>query len=221
MTTAQITHAQIARALYEAHSSVECLSIEDLRELRKDLATQRSVPPYVIFSDATLRALAMVRPTTLDKLRYIYGIGDMKLRDFGDQFLARIAAYCQTNNVPTDRPVQPKRVKAERRPGSMSRGKSRAFELFREGCDAEEVMGQLGRAKSTVEGYLAEYIEHENPDAIDRFVSPAIVTQVTEAAEKDGTGYLKPIFVALGEKVPYETIRLVMASVNGRKQRGG
>ena len=34
MTTAQITHAQIARALYEAHSSVECLSIEDLRELQ-------------------------------------------------------------------------------------------------------------------------------------------------------------------------------------------
>jgi ATP-dependent DNA helicase RecQ len=61
---------------------------EELRAERKTLATERRVPPYVIFSDATLRELAKKRPKTLVEMRQIYGIGDAKLRDFGDRFLA-------------------------------------------------------------------------------------------------------------------------------------
>ncbi|MBX9723041.1 MAG: RecQ family ATP-dependent DNA helicase, partial [Candidatus Obscuribacterales bacterium] len=60
---------------------------EELRNLRRDLATERRVPPYVIFSDATLRELARIRPRTLSEMRQIHGIGDVKLKDFGDKFL--------------------------------------------------------------------------------------------------------------------------------------
>ncbi|HYH08114.1 MAG TPA: RQC domain-containing protein [Thermoanaerobaculia bacterium] len=54
-----------------------------LRAWRRDEAQERNVPPYVIFSDKTLRELARVRPTTLYELRGIYGIGDAKLEAFG------------------------------------------------------------------------------------------------------------------------------------------
>lgn len=64
---------------------------DELRAVRKELATERRVPPYVIFSDATLRELAKRRPRTLSEMRQIYGIGDVKLRDFGDRFLAIVA----------------------------------------------------------------------------------------------------------------------------------
>jgi ATP-dependent DNA helicase RecQ len=60
---------------------------EELRSLRRDLASARRVPPYVIFSDATLRELAKRRPGTLSEMRQIYGIGDAKLKDLGQQFL--------------------------------------------------------------------------------------------------------------------------------------
>src|SRR5260370_18010644 len=55
---------------------------EVLRGLRRKLAEERQVPPYIIFSDATLRELARVRPSTLEKMRLVYGVGEAKPRDF-------------------------------------------------------------------------------------------------------------------------------------------
>jgi ATP-dependent DNA helicase RecQ len=63
-----------------------------LRVLRKELADERDVPAYVVFSDAVLRAMARDVPTTLGELRAISGVGDRKLADFGERFLAAIAA---------------------------------------------------------------------------------------------------------------------------------
>jgi ATP-dependent DNA helicase RecQ len=63
---------------------------ESLRLLRSRFAKERGVPAYVIFSDATLRELARRRPTSLNGIRETYGVGDVKLRDFGSQFLEAI-----------------------------------------------------------------------------------------------------------------------------------
>jgi len=57
---------------------------EALRVWRREEAHERGVPPYIIFSDRTLRELARVRPTSLHELRGVYGIGDAKLEAFGD-----------------------------------------------------------------------------------------------------------------------------------------
>ncbi|HXH39946.1 MAG TPA: RQC domain-containing protein, partial [Thermoanaerobaculia bacterium] len=69
---------------------------ERLRTWRRSEAEHRGVPPYVIFSDKTLRELARVRPTTLLQLRGIYGIGDAKLEAFGDALVTRIREHCAT-----------------------------------------------------------------------------------------------------------------------------
>ncbi|HEX2123774.1 MAG TPA: RQC domain-containing protein, partial [Thermoanaerobaculia bacterium] len=60
---------------------------EALRKWRRSEAEERGVPPYVIFSDRTLRELARIRPTNRYELRAIYGIGDAKLEAFGDAVL--------------------------------------------------------------------------------------------------------------------------------------
>jgi ATP-dependent DNA helicase RecQ len=59
-----------------------------LRACRKRLAEEQGVPPYVIFHDATLREMLEFRPTTQEQLRNITGVGDSKLKRFGDEFLA-------------------------------------------------------------------------------------------------------------------------------------
>ncbi len=66
---------------------------EELRTLRKRLADERDVPAYVIFPDATLRAMARDLPRNATELRAIAGVGDKKLVDYGDAFLAALAAY--------------------------------------------------------------------------------------------------------------------------------
>jgi ATP-dependent DNA helicase RecQ len=62
-----------------------------LRALRKELADERDVPAYVVFSDATLREMVRAVPRTTAQLRAIGGVGDKKLVDFGARFLATIA----------------------------------------------------------------------------------------------------------------------------------
>ena len=62
-----------------------------LRDLRRRIAAERDVPPYVVFSDAVLRAMAREKPRTPGQLRGISGVGEKKLADFGARFLAAIA----------------------------------------------------------------------------------------------------------------------------------
>ncbi len=84
------SRGQPVGASNEAAGYDEALFTE-LRRVRKELADTRDVPAYVIFSDAVLRDFARVVPRTLSQLRAISGVGDKKLADFGDYFLAAIA----------------------------------------------------------------------------------------------------------------------------------
>jgi ATP-dependent DNA helicase RecQ len=64
---------------------------ESLRAFRRELARSRGVPPYVIFTDRTLVAMANARPTTLDSFARLPGVGAKKLEDLGPIFVAEIA----------------------------------------------------------------------------------------------------------------------------------
>ncbi len=71
-------------------SADERAMFERLRGLRKAIAAEREVPPYVVFSDATLRELARVRPATRAEMLGVKGVGQSKLDAFGEQFLGAI-----------------------------------------------------------------------------------------------------------------------------------
>ena len=62
-----------------------------LKTLRRELATARSVPAYVIFADRTLNEIAAARPTTIEALRGIHGVGEKKLAEFGEAFVAVVS----------------------------------------------------------------------------------------------------------------------------------
>ena len=69
-------HVPAATGLFEA-----------LRTLRKKLAAHDHVPPYMVFSDATLRDMCTVNPATLEEMREVKGVGDLKLKKYGQAFL--------------------------------------------------------------------------------------------------------------------------------------
>ena len=84
-----------------ARSSVETESWQDvdralferLRAVRLETARQRGVPPYVIFHDATLREMARLRPTSIDALLSVKGVGARKADDLGEIFLSAIRGH--------------------------------------------------------------------------------------------------------------------------------
>jgi len=70
---------------------------ERLRQLRKRLADERGVPPYIVFSDVALRQMARDYPASELDFARISGVGDVKLREYGPVFLSEIAAYLAAN----------------------------------------------------------------------------------------------------------------------------
>ena len=82
--------------------SVDTGLFETLRNLRRQLADERRVPAYVLFSDATLRDMARVRPGSPNALLGIRGVGERKLADLGERFLEIIETYCRENRLPLD-----------------------------------------------------------------------------------------------------------------------
>lgn len=66
---------------------------EALRSLRKELATKEKLPPYMIFSDATLTQMATDKPTNLELMKNIRGVGEFKLQKYGEEFLTVIKSY--------------------------------------------------------------------------------------------------------------------------------
>ena len=67
-----------------------CPLFDELRGLRRHIAEERGVPPYLIFSDASLRDMARLRPTTLEQFRDVKGVGDWKLETFGERFVSAV-----------------------------------------------------------------------------------------------------------------------------------
>lgn len=66
---------------------------EALRSLRKELATKEKLPPYMIFSDATLTQMATDKPTDLELMKNIRGVSEFKLQKYGEEFLTVIKSY--------------------------------------------------------------------------------------------------------------------------------
>jgi ATP-dependent DNA helicase RecQ len=202
-----------------AWEGVDSDLFDHLRGWRKGVAESRGVPPHVIFSDMTLRHLASIRPSSLTKMHAIYGMGDAKLREFGDEMLAMILAHCENTGAAVDQPLI--RVAAQREPRRMTPQLSAAFDMFRRGASIEDVMAATGRARSTVGQYLGEFIAEERPSSVAAWVSPERYEVIAEVARRIGLDYLRPVKDELGEDFNYEEIRVVIEHLKRSGPRSG
>jgi ATP-dependent DNA helicase RecQ len=90
-TAASATTASAAAAGAAVPDST--VLFEHLRALRKQLADQHGLPPYVIFHDSTLREMAERRPSTLDQFATLRGVGQGKLARYGERFIAALREH--------------------------------------------------------------------------------------------------------------------------------
>ncbi len=178
---------------------------EALRDLRRAIADERSVPPFVIFSDATLRDLARIRPVSMQAMLGVKGVGERKQADFGARFVECIAAYCREHQVASRGAFS-----VAKPAGVANASRNLAFQLFDQGRSIDEVAATTGRARSTIASYLEEYVDERRPESVERWVQPRVYERVTAAASKVEGNLLKPVFEALDGSVPYDDIRVVM-----------
>ena len=70
-----------------------------LKDLRRDVARRKNLPPYVIFQDPSLEDMATSYPTTVEELKNIKGVGEGKANRYGAEFCQLIARYCEENEI--------------------------------------------------------------------------------------------------------------------------
>ena len=151
-----------------------------LKSLRKDMARKKNLPPYVIFQDMSLEAMATTYPITLEELSLIPGVGAGKARRFGDEFIKLIKTHVEENEI--DRPVDYKvrqmgnksKVKVfiiqgiDRKIDLEELAESRSLE-FSELISELETIVESG-TKINIDYYLDDILEEERQqDAIDFF----------------------------------------------------
>ena len=184
---------------------------EALRQVRAAIAAERDVPAYVIFGDGTLRDMARQRPGSLETMRGVWGVGELKCKDLGPRFLEAIAAHCAGHALETDIAVHAPSGHGGETSKGINAAALAAFDLFRKGYSIQKVMETMKRARSTVSGYLAQFIEVDEPDSIDAWVQPQVQREVAEAIQRVGGDYLRPIFDELQGRHEFDTIRIVKA----------
>ena len=199
----------------ESWEGVDRGLFDSLRALRRQVADERHVPPYVVFSDATLRDMARARPGSPAAFLNVRGIGERKLADLGPRFLEHVAAYCHEHQLGLDAAIgdRPRR----QRQGKPNESKEKAFAMFSKGATVEQVAGATGRAAGTTWGCLAEYMAQVRPERLDAWIDRQTYRKISQAIEEVGSSYLQPIFDHLGGSVPYEHIRLVVAHRQAKK----
>lgn len=200
----------------ESWESVDRDLFETLRKWRKKRADSKGLPPFVIFSDKTLRDLAARRPSSLERLREVYGIGEAKLEEYGSDILSILDTHCRERNVSRDqRPAAPRAVASPSR-SSTTAVLDTAFGLFARGKSIAEVMAGTTRSQGTVVDYLCRYIETKRPESIEPWVDGATLIKIASVADVVGTDRLKPIRDVLGEQISYDEIRIVLSWLSSR-----
>ncbi|NET29640.1 DNA helicase RecQ [Okeania sp. SIO1I7] len=182
---------------------------EELRALRKRIADEENVPPYVVFQDTTLQQMAQKRPQTLDEFMNISGVGSRKQDKYGKKFIQAIRNYCAESGLPTN--SEPIRELAKVVDNVPSFTQIETLELHKQGLSIDAIANQRGISSGTVTGHLAELIEKEQPVDIDKLVTPKHQEKIIAAIEEVGDGALKPIYEYLQERYNYNEIKLVRA----------
>jgi ATP-dependent DNA helicase RecQ len=195
----------------ERLSDPERALFEALREWRRAAAAAQGVPPFILFGDATLHELARMRPSDAEALRTVRGIGAVKAERYGPAILGVLAGRAPELGLElrgAPRFLPPPEEPRTKRPNPE---KALAMQLYAEGRSVEEVMRETGRAASTCEGYLADYLVATGAPHARPWVDDALRERIVAVAAQAGAGRLGEIHAALGGEVPYGAIKAALA----------
>ncbi|MDB5256849.1 MAG: ATP-dependent helicase RecQ, partial [Chitinophagaceae bacterium] len=167
--------------------------------IRLKLAQQDGIPPYMIFSDATLRSMAEHLPTNAEDLLSISGVGEKKMELYGNDFLEAIQSFV------AQRVGAPKKVQK----GDTYKI---TLDLYKQGVEIETIAVQREMSPTTIWSHIAYLAEQGEAIDLRKYVPRADEQRIREAALAVGnTTALKPIFDHLNGEVEYHKIRLTLS----------
>ena len=169
-----------------------------LRDKRRDLADAQKVPNYTIFHDATLMAMMEFKPKTLVQFGELSGVGEHKLKSYGNEFLQIIRAFSILENE--------KLATAEQ-----------TIQLFKLGFEIEKIADYRQLQPTTIYVHLADGIMKNELTLSDVIlISEEEINDIQTAIRAlpdEFKNSLKPVFEQFNEKYSYEILRCVRAAL--------
>ena len=170
---------------------------ETLRELRKQIATQQGMAPYLVFHDAALQEMAATRPVTEFDFKNISGVSDRKFQLFGHQFINKILEFVQQKEAA----------------GKKAQGATYLVTLsyWKHGLSIDEIANKRGLSPSTIGGHFIKLKEEGHEVDFNQFLSENEKDRIRKSMAKLGkVEGLKSIFIDLKQEVEYFKIRMFM-----------
>lgn len=195
-----------------------------LRELRREIASEEGVPPYIVFGDNTLKEMSLRMPLKSSQLIEINGVGEKKIQRYGEPFLKKIKEYVEQNNIEVkwnSEKFNKEEVEEKFKENIKKNGKKKSFvitlDMLREGKKFHEIAKEREIALSTIMSHINHYLEEGNKIDFtidfDCLFSKEEENLVLDAVEKVGYGKLKPIKENLEKDVSYEKIRFIVSKI--------
>ncbi len=184
---------------------------EQLRQLRRSIAEEQNVPPFVIFGDKTLQEMAFVLPQSLPSLGKIFGVGERKLKQFGAQFLIVIQVYAKVHKMKEREQDSDADVPSSRTP-NVNR-ESSTFQKTKELLEQKKSIADIAKLRSlgesTVVGHILKLVE-EDPDLDVTHLKPDAekFAVIEKAFQSSPTKLLTAVFNILEGKYTYEELRI-------------
>ncbi|MFT0156136.1 DNA helicase RecQ [Tenacibaculum ascidiaceicola] len=190
-TPVEFTKEVKAVAKEKKKKAVKDTLFERLRKLRYRIAQEEDIAAYLVFNDATLREIENERPQSDEEFLAISGVGQRKLEVYGAEFMEEIKTFLN----------EKKRTKKDTT--------LETFKLYKEGFTVDEIAENRGLKPTTIFSHLSKLYLEGKDVSLDEFIEAdtlALVANAKKVLKNETT--LKPYFEFLGEKVPYEKIRV-------------
>lgn len=185
-----------------------------LRALRKQIADEKNVPPYVLFSDATLKELSRYFPVTREEMLDIKGVGEKKYDQYGEVFLTVIKEWRQEHpdvkkKIRISDSATPARPKSKRtednRPSHLI-----SYQMFQSGKSLKDIADIREMKKLTIENHIFKAFQDGQPIAWGIFFTEDEEREILAARETIDEPRLKPLKEALPDGFEYTTIKAVL-----------
>ena len=189
---------------------------QQLRKVRELICAKKDLPIFIVAGSNTIDEMALYLPQTLSELRKISGFGDAKIKQYGQQFLDVIIAYCKENDLLSMiHEKSPKKEKKERSGPAKKKGDTHAesFKLYKEGKTIADIAKIRNLSATTIETHLSKFIR-SGDIRIDELVSREKFLLIEAACKEYTGGSITPIKQKLGNNISFGEIRLAMAGLD-------
>jgi ATP-dependent DNA helicase RecQ len=184
-----------------------------LRTIRKTLAEEHQVPPYIIFSDKTLHEMCRRFPSTSSAMRTITGVGDAKLERYGKDFIHEIRKYLDENPGLTVTGTDPEDSSSALPSQAKKKGETveETYEYFKQGMSLDDIAKLRRLSPSTIASHLERLVRDGRDIDLDRLVDPGKHIKIKEFFLSAKAWELNPVVEHFNGTVNYEEARLVRA----------